>query len=1299
MKVAHFNACGLSGKIDILNLFQDRNDIDLFFVTETFYTHNTTHRGMGRPFLNLTKPDNRSITGGRRAVGGIAGFMKPGDPLTVQILHTDPNADYSILKVQSDFIVAIGYFAPSTNDTKLISFLDTVRVIAGDFPCVILGDFNAHLGELNGDHSTNGRGKLLKKWLKEERNLEFRVELPTTGKWTTFGHGGMGITDIVITRNTDIAEYTIWEDESLGGSDHRPLTFSIGGEAPRARQFERWNIRALSNKREAELWRNYIKTTHRRTIDQLSRTPELNVDDAWELVKKWIEEGAQTSCGRFKFKRQLNRDFEDEELIAKRAEVTQRQANLQQVLRMRLPMPVRSEASKLVTKANKELRQLIAEKRSAIFEKVVNDLGQPQNAAAFMKMVSCQKGRRNRQNCALDPEKIEEHAEHFRNTFGKDIDQGYDMWTCPKLGISGGGVLANAGILPPTCNSPTTSHVLTSSSDPSERPLWPSASEESDDDVPLIRKSRQELGLSPRRPIWHAESPQKIQENSGVDSTSQNSFLDDAAAILPPRKNSWSVESESRSMCHSSRTNELSIGGGITDVVLPPKCTPPFCSTLSLTNSFELHVNEEVPEHLRVEEAIHQGRILTAIASIANGKACGVDGLYAEFYKCCPEEMALVLEVLFRKVYLSRRIPKEWCKAIIVPVFKGKNSEKDIANYRPIAVTCVVRRLYERVLLQQLEEVTEMLQNQQNGFRRNRSTLQQVFALHEIMCDRVLHNIFLDLKAAYDTVNRQKLWIKLADQFGIHPALIDQLKALFDHNESILVVNGKQSAPIENRRGLLQGSSLSPILFNFYIDDLIKDLNINGPKVVTRGFHSNALFFADDGNLHASSIQDMRKLLSICEEWSNQNDMEFAPTKCFYVGPHSPLNFDLKLYGTRLPVVPMTKYLGMMFTKTGINFEKSFAERTSTTSSLITLMGDIGMNATGWPLRASAHAYKAFIRPTMEYGLGLGIQATPIIKQLQKVQNQALRRMLNAPSNASIAAMHKLTQLEQMETRNHILNVKFVGRLHNSREGRIPAVRIWNNSVQGAPKSSLVSLAIKKNRLWKQSAKRNQVTQPLKMGREVYSELDIAPLKQKQQQEFVYANIASQTGRVADAIHYERDVDYEKMRRMCLPDAYEHKSHRNLIQRWVIGAICQHQECQICGVELSRQHGLDCSGAAAFLRDNFALEWDRDNEMDTVLNATRHQADARDTNRKLFSALSMIMDRCRGYQLQPNGFWVLPEEVDNIDRNPANEVSAPLTGTWVRDPAKQQQNRQIADDRSQIKRYSWMRRANSSGIG
>ncbi|ORY31115.1 hypothetical protein BCR33DRAFT_792330 [Rhizoclosmatium globosum] len=81
--------------------------------------------------------------------------------------------------------------------------------------------------------------------------------------------------------------------------------------------------------------------------------------------------------------------------------------------------------------------------------------------------------------------------------------------------------------------------------------------------------------------------------------------------------------------------------------------------------------------------------------------------------------------------------------------------------------------------------------------------------LHEILSGaKEAFAVLLDLKAAYDMVDRDILWKELETYFGVSAAAIQRLQDLFDKNQSMLVVAGKMSIPIPNARGLLQGSKV-----------------------------------------------------------------------------------------------------------------------------------------------------------------------------------------------------------------------------------------------------------------------------------------------------------------------------------------------------------------------------------------------------------------------------------------------------------------------------------------------------------
>ena len=73
--------------------------------------------------------------------------------------------------------------------------------------------------------------------------------------------------------------------------------------------------------------------------------------------------------------------------------------------------------------------------------------------------------------------------------------------------------------------------------------------------------------------------------------------------------------------------------------------------------------------------------------------------------------------------------------------------------------------------------------------------------------------LFIDLKNAYDKVVNDKLFIKLSN-YGISEEIINAIKIIYSNTKIKISLNEDY---ININNGVLQGSLLSPILFNIYI--------------------------------------------------------------------------------------------------------------------------------------------------------------------------------------------------------------------------------------------------------------------------------------------------------------------------------------------------------------------------------------------------------------------------------------------------------------------------------------------------
>lgn len=563
----------------------------------------------------------------------------------------------------------------------------------------------------------------------------------------------------------------------------------------------------------------------------------------------------------------------------------------------------------------------------------------------------------------------------------------------------------------------------------------------------------------------------------------------------------------------------------------------------------------------------HPDDVQRTVKGLKNGKSSGPDGIYAEMLKLGCDKVILHVTQLFNQILRFQKIPSTWKEALICPVFK-KGDPKEIENYRPIALTCLLRRLFEKCLAPRFNEAQYLLSDFQGGFRANRSTLDHLFLLEKLYSEKQnLINAFLDLKAAYDMVDRNILWSILDSNFNIPLNEIKLLRELFDYNHCSLVFNNKQSNPIPNRRGLLQGSSLSPTLFNFYINSLSKRLK-EGPTINWSLGRSNHFLFADDTALHATSKKQMQDLLDICDDWSKDFGMLFSPQKCNII---TKKKVKISLYKKDLPQPKEAIYLGMTINHKGIDFLNSIRRRIKNGQRILGLLKDIGFNVNGWRPTNNITAFKSFIRPTVEYGLQLKTLPNQELQLLQSFQNQCLRTMLSVGNSTSISALHVVTQLETMTTRNIEMNARYLG-------------RVWNNNET----SNLTFNWLKhkgeeyiriNNPLGRSLHLTNPNTTTLKsvipLTKNEIKQIRMDDLKSFQQE-------GSKIGKAIDL------PDKFKLGNLLSNRTLPRNKFRSLIL-WRLGRIALHQKCKKCGKEVSRTHALDCTQTTEQLNRTYGL--------------------------------------------------------------------------------------------------------------
>ena len=153
-------------------------------------------------------------------------------------------------------------------------------------------------------------------------------------------------------------------------------------------------------------------------------------------------------------------------------------------------------------------------------------------------------------------------------------------------------------------------------------------------------------------------------------------------------------------------------------------------------------------------------------------------------------------------------------------------------NYKGISLLPTTYKMLSNILLSRLIPYAEGITgDHQCGFRSNRSTIYHIFCIRQILekeweHNEAVHQLFIDIKKAYDSVRREALY-NIPTEFGIPKKLVRLIQMCLTETYSTVRVGKNLSEMFPIRKGLKQGDALSPLLFNFSLEYAIKRVQVN----------------------------------------------------------------------------------------------------------------------------------------------------------------------------------------------------------------------------------------------------------------------------------------------------------------------------------------------------------------------------------------------------------------------------------------------------------------------------------------
>ncbi|EYB85202.1 hypothetical protein Y032_0303g1907 [Ancylostoma ceylanicum] len=380
-----------------------------------------------------------------------------------------------------------------------------------------------------------------------------------------------------------------------------------------------------------------------------------------------------------------------------------------------------------------------------------------------------------------------------------------------------------------------------------------------------------------------------------------------------------------------------------------------------------------------IDEAEH------ALSQLRLGRSSGPDHISAEQLVLAKSSVAPLLTVLLNSIKRGDPIPGCLTTAHVKLLFT-KGDPNNINNFRPISLILGVLKAVTRVILNRIESKLEETESpSQVGFRKKHSTLNHIHILNQIAEKSKEYN------------------------FPVYVALVDFKKA-FDSSEWNAVWTALERR-VTIRRGIKQGDTLSPKLFNATLQMVLDSIEWEECGLRIGGKTLSSLEYADDVALLASSRPMLEKMIQLLANASAKVGLQINREKTTLLTNSEASKQSIRIDGKIFNFADHALYLGCR-----LSFPRSRSDEISNR-----IQSDLDafekfeyiLCSKAVPLPLKKRAFDSCVTPSVLYGAETWALRRSDIRNLEVTQRKMERRMLRLTilNRWSAERMRALTKL------------------------------------------------------------------------------------------------------------------------------------------------------------------------------------------------------------------------------------------------------------------------------------------------
>ncbi len=372
---------------------------------------------------------------------------------------------------------------------------------------------------------------------------------------------------------------------------------------------------------------------------------------------------------------------------------------------------------------------------------------------------------------------------------------------------------------------------------------------------------------------------------------------------------------------------------------------------------------------------------------------------------------------------------KIWCKDTRIILKKSNKSNYSISKtYKIITLLNYLGKVAEKIIAVRLSytaEINDKLLNfDQMRNRKQRSAINAVLNLvHDVQMTKSRENtlicLLLDVKEAFDHVALKQL-IKILIKLKISINLIKWVKCFLQNRVIDLAFDDKRQKSKKIITEILQDSSISLILFLIYFRYLFSKIRAKIENLQSLSYIDDIALYVKEKNID-KNVKTLKNAAKITFTWAKKNAMQFDDSKSELIHFKShkmTLNQMIILLNNMI----IKSKTCVQWLKVWLNWKLNFKVHVQTKIAKVTrtLHSLFKLINSEWELnvKSEKQLYLTCITFISNYDVEIwwNNQKSYVVK-FCKLQNAALRKILNAFRTSSIDAMQIEVEISSMKIR------------------------------------------------------------------------------------------------------------------------------------------------------------------------------------------------------------------------------------------------------------------------------------------